>query len=181
MLKNIAIFFTATFVIVLLFGLTLPSNYEITRTIAIKAPTEEVHSYLNDLEQWPKWAPWHNAENVATIKIGDISKGAGATQSWSGAGGTGSLEITAASSQSGVKYLLSFGQDDQDTQGNFTYQSTGDQTTVSWTMAGEMTMPVIGPYAVMIIDMMAGPTLVSGLDKLKVIVEGLPAEKVASE
>ena len=181
MLKNIALFFTGTFVIVIVFGLILPSNYEITRTVTINAPTEEIHNHLNDLSQWPKWAPWHSASEKVDIQLGEISQGAGATQEWTGGEGKGYLEITQSSPTNGLDYLLRFGNDEQDTKGKFSYQSKSDQTDVSWSMAGEMTIPVIGPYAVMIMDTMAGPMLEKGLEKLKGVVENPTTNTVATE
>ncbi len=181
MIKKITLTFAGIFLLVIVLGLTLPSNYEISRSVTIDSPADNVHAYLNNLEQWPKWAPWHNTENEVIIKRGRISKGVGASQTWSGEGGTGSLEITQSSPQSGIEYLLRFGVDEQDTMGNFKYQPNDKQTIVTWTMAGEMSMPVIGPYAVLIMDTMAGPTLSMGLDKLKAVVEGKVETKVAAE
>jgi len=182
MLKNIALFFTATFLVVLIFGFVLPNNYEITRTVTINAPVEKVHSHLNDLEKWPAWAPWHKQGSEVVIELGKISQGVGASQTWIGEG-KGSLEITQSSPTSGIEYLLRFGEDTQDTKGTFAYQAKASQTDVTWTMAGEMTMPVIGPYAVLIMDMIAGPMLEKGMQSLKGVVEGKAPtdQKVAAE
>jgi len=181
MTKKITLILAGIFLSVIVLGLTLPSSYEISRSVTIDSPVDDVHAYLNNIEQWPRWAPWHNTENEVSIRRGKISTGVGASQTWSGEGGTGSLEITQSSLQSGIEYVLHFGKEEQDTVGNFKYQPNGEQTIVTWTMTGEMSMPIIGPYAVLIMDSMAGPTLLTGLDKLKAAVEWKPEKKVTAE
>jgi len=181
MTKKITLILAGIFLLIIVLGFTLPSNYEITRSVTIDSPVDEVHAYLNNIEQWPRWAPWHNTENEVSIRSGKIKKGVGATQTWSGEGGLGSLEITRSSLQSGIEYVLHFGKEEQDTIGYFKYQPNGKQTVVTWTMTGEMTMPIIGPYAVLIMDSMAGPTLLTGLNNLKTAVEWKPEKKVMAE
>ena len=177
MLKKITYSLAGIFVLVIVLGLVMPSNYAVSRSITINSPVKEIHSFINDLEQWPKWAPWQDQEKEVDIDLGDISAGVGATQKWIGHDGKGSLEITHSSPTSGIQYLLRFGNDKEDTKGEFAYQTNGNQTTVSWTMSGEMTMPIIGPYAVLIMDTMAGPMFEKGLEKLKNVVEGKVVEK----
>lgn len=172
MLKKFSITIGAFFLIVLIMGIILPSEYEVKRSIVINAQVENIHPYVEDLNQWPKWTPWQDETSNVEITPGEITKGKGATQQWVGKSGAGELEITRSSPDYGVDYFLDMNAEGLNTNGSITYQPQGNSTQVSWTTTGKFTMPVIGPYIAMAMDGTAGPMLEDALKKLKGLAEG---------
>ena len=51
------------------------------------------------------------------------------------------------------------------------YNSEKSGTHVTWTMSGDMEIPLIGGYFALMMDAMAGKMFDKGLEKLKVTVE----------
>lgn len=170
MLKNISITLGAFFVITLVMGFILPSDYDVKRSVEINASPAQIHDVVSDLTKWDSWTPWQQADSKAKIEIGEISKGVGASQKWVG-DKSGHLKITKASVDYGIDYDLSFTGEGALTKSSITYQPNGPTTQVTWNMKGEMPMPVIGAYVALIMDSMAGPTLEMGLKNLKETVE----------
>ncbi|MCB0360354.1 MAG: hypothetical protein KDD44_11985, partial [Bdellovibrionales bacterium] len=94
--------------VLLVIGLFLPTNFVVLRTTSIAAPTETIYPLVNDLTQWQRWEPWSEMDPSIKISRGDITQGVGATQSWVGNDGSGSLRITHSSPETGIAYDLSF-------------------------------------------------------------------------
>ena len=172
MLKKFSITIGAFFLIVLAMGIFMSNEYEVKRTITINASTQAIHKYVEDLNEWPKWTPWQSADPSVSIEIGEISKGVGATQKWSGKSGVGELKITKSSPDYGIDYMLDMQADGLNTYSSLTYQPQGNTTEIIWSMRGKFDLPVIGTYIAMAMDGTAGPMFEQGLDKLKELAEG---------
>lgn len=84
---------------VLLIGsLFLPSEYEVTRDIAIDGTPEEIFAQVQDLKTWKVWSPW-NPDTYPGMEItySGAEKGVGAKSAWTDPkNGNGSMEITVA-------------------------------------------------------------------------------------
>jgi len=171
MLKKFSITIGAFFLLVLLMGVFISNEYEVKRSISINANPQQIHPFVEDLNEWPKWTPWQSADPSVEIIIGEISKGEGASQKWKGKSGIGELKITKSSPDYGVDYMLDMRADGLNTFSNITYQSEGTATEVTWIMKGQFAMPVIGAYIAMAMDGTAGPMYEQGLKKLKELVE----------
>ncbi len=171
MLKKFSITIGVFFLLIVIMGIILPSEYNVERTIVINAKPEAIHPFVEDLQQWPKWTPWHNADSKVKITPGEIHKGLGASQQWAGNKGTGILEITKSSTDYGIDYFLDMKAESLNTEGKVTYQNQGDTTQVNWSTKGKFTLPIISPYIAMAMDGTAGPMLEQGLGKLKKLVE----------
>jgi hypothetical protein len=159
-----------------LVGFFLPTEYRVRRTIEIDAPPEVVHTYVGDLKKWGEWTPWKEMDPALEVTLGDKTTGVGATQSWSGADGSGSLEFKKSSAQDGVEFAWSLQEGEYQCDGALQYAVANGKTNVEWSMAGDFDIPVVGGYFRWTMDALVGPTFERGLEKLKNRVEGkIPA------
>lgn len=164
-------FFAGLLFIVVLVGLFLDSEFEVSREITINASPAEIHIYVNDLNQWSKWSPWQQIDQSVVTTIGKISSGVGASQSWTDSGGGGQLTFTESSVETGITYDLSFAGDTSKFISSMNYRLEGDQTIVSWSMKGKMEPIIIGNYFAQIMDALVGDNFALGLKNLKRAVE----------
>ncbi|MBD1389577.1 SRPBCC family protein [Neiella sp. HB171785] len=159
-------------VIIMVTGLFLPNNYRIERFTIVDADQTTLHAYVQDLEQWQEWSPWIEADPTIKVTLGNITSGPGAFQSWQGESGDGELLFTQVNEQQGVSYDIWFNQKADKAQGAIAYEPLdAGQIKVIWTMEGEVTTPIFGPYLALFMDGMVGPSFDLGLYKLKSLVE----------
>ena len=155
---------------VVVVGLFLPSQYDIERSVTIDAPPQMVFRYLNDLEQWKHWEPFSESDVSIVTQRGVVTAGVGATQSWSGDSGSGSLTFTMADPAKGIAYDLDFdGYDPASAQ--MLFEGVDGKTVLTWSMQGKVSTPVVGGYFVLLLDAMIGPMYDDGLDNIKRVAE----------
>ena len=160
-------------IIIIVVGLILPNNIDVRRSIEINAPISSIHKFTNDLTEWPKWSPWLDQDSSIVSKLGTVTQGVGASQSWQGTSGSGSLQFTSSSDQTGIEYDMQFEGDSTTYVAGITYQSSGykTKTTVTWYMTGEMQPIIIGNYFAQLMDGFIGDSFSQGLEKLKKVAE----------
>ena len=168
-MKNMFYGSTAILVIVVLIGTILPSTYEVTETISIDAPNQKVHSYINNLQTWNAWGSWYEADPTIEQTMGEQTSGVGASQSWTGKDGDGRLVFTKVEPNQ-IAFDLYFGEFPKCTA-RFDFVPDGDHTQLSWTMNGEMPMPILGGYMVLIFEPAIRADFQKGLVNLKRLVE----------
>lgn len=171
-MKKLGIFLVSPIVIFIVVGLFLPTQYTVTRTQMIEAKPAAIHSFVNDLTKWNAWTPWKDEDPSVVITQGKKKSGVGASQSWDGKDGTGSLTVTKSSKKEGIDYDLTFNNDALKSKAFIHYRDMGGNTQVNWTMSGDMEVPVVGGYLAMTMDSMVGDMFQKGLTKLKEVVEG---------
>ena len=155
-------------------GLLLPTDYSLSRSLIIKAKPESIHFYVGDLSKWDVWAPWKDEDPSLKTTLGKQTTGVGASQTWIGKDGDGSLTLTKSSPTAGIEYDLFFEGGAYQCWAAMHYESVGEMATrVTWSMKGNMTMPIIGGYFAMMMDSMVGHMFDRGLSKLKHTVEQL--------
>ncbi|GJL78382.1 MAG: hypothetical protein NPINA01_13710 [Nitrospinaceae bacterium] len=169
-MKKVGTIFAVLVGIVILLGLLLPSQYTVTRSQIIQAPSASIHPHVNDLNKWKAWAPWKEDDPSLVVTLGNISSGVGAHQSWVGKDGKGSLTFTRSSPDKGIDYQLSF-DDTYRCEASLHYDEKENDTLVTWEMKGDMDIPLFGGYFAVMMDGMAGPMFEKGLSNLKKIVE----------
>jgi effector-binding domain-containing protein len=97
MLKKILIGLAALIVALLLIGFLLPGTMEVSRSISVNAPVENVFDEFNDVKKWQEWQYWNTLEKPGemTLTYGDKTVGTGAWYSWDGKNtGKGKITIT---------------------------------------------------------------------------------------
>ncbi len=162
---------------IVLVGLLLPSAYTVKRSIVIEADPEDIHEFAGDLKRWDRWAPWKEEDPSLVVTFGEKTSGMGASQSWVGSDGTGSLTFTAASERRGVECDLEFNDGAYRGRAAIRYVLSDYTTEVRWILKGDTGVPVVGGYLALMMDSMIGPLFERGLRKLKAVVE----EKAESE
>lgn len=170
-LKRILLIIVFCLIAFLLIGHFIPRGYEISRSVIIDASPADVHEYVGNLEKWDKWSPWLEKDPEIKITRGEITRGVGATQSWSDQNGNGSLVFTASDPEKGVEYDLRFNDGKFECKSQFEYIPKGDQTEVVWNMHGEVKTALIGGYLARKMDSFVGPDFEMGLEKLIKVVE----------
>src|SRR5690242_14766011 len=69
---------------ILIYAATKSSTFHIERTVTIKASPEKVFPLINDLHNWPRWAPQDREDSTMKRTFSDTTSGVGATSKWSG-------------------------------------------------------------------------------------------------
>lgn len=169
----VAIFsvFSVLFIGAVVVGFFLSQDFTVSRSIEIQASPEKVYSLVGDLEQWPVWGPWKDADEALQVTLGERTKGVGASQSWVGTDGDGRLVFTKADPQTGVEFDLLFNEDAFENTSAITYQKGTDGLIVTWEMSGHVSAPVVGGYLAWMLPDMVTPMFDDGLAKLKAAAE----------
>ena len=146
----------------------LDGKFDISRQIAIKAPSEAVHKQVGDLREWPNWLPFtkHDPSVKTTI---EQPTGVGANQHWTGKSGNGKLTFTASDEKKGVEFSMLF-DEKYASQGSLTYAPSGDETRVTWRMTGQNN-DFLGKWMAFAMSHMVGSMFEEGLADLKAKVE----------
>ena len=172
MIKKILLALLILLVLFVVIGVSLPNNYEVSRSIVINGSKAEIHKYVGDLSNWGEWSPWLESDPSLEIKVGDKTKGVGATQSWAGKEGDGRLVFTRDEETRGIAYDLFFMGDENKCFAEMVYNDIDtDKVEVEWNMNGELNLPVVGGYFALMMDGLVGPMFVTGLNNLKKVVE----------
>ena len=175
-MKKVLIVLGIVVVVLLAVGFALPTEYEIEESIVIRATPARIHAWVGDLEQWPAWIPWTEEDPTIVTTYGDKTSGPGASQSWSGKDGDGELTFTACDPSTGIAYDMAFilGDTRAPARSAMTYETNGDETTVVWTMEGDVDdfmPPVVSGYMTPVLKMSIRGAFERGLEKLKTAVE----------
>ncbi len=165
---------------VLGYAATKPDTFRIARSIAIKAPPEQIFPLINDLHKQLTWMPF-DRDPAAKRSFNDTPSGKGAAYSWDGNSdvGAGSIEITEAAAPSMVTMNLDM---TRPMQAHNIVEFTLDPgesagtTSVTWAMHGQQ--PFLGKIVSTFIDCekMVGDDFNKGLAKLKALAEGQAAQ-----
>lgn len=148
-------------------GLVIGDRYRVERSVVIDADPGAIHLILGDLRRWDEWTPWAEEDTTVVSVVGERASGVGASQSWTANSGDGHLVFTATSPVRGVEFDVFFGKDPAAHRSALHYDSAGPATRVTWSMEGEMNMPVVGPWFALLSDRMMGPMFERGLENLR--------------
>lgn len=174
MLKTIAIVVVVLLAAVLVFAATKPDTFRVQRATSINAPAEEIFALINDFHSWGAWSPYEKLDPAMKRTLSGAANGKGAVYEWESKGkaGAGRMEITKVSPPSKVTIKLDFVKPfETHNIVDFTLESQGDSTNVTWAMHGP------NPYIAKLMqvffnmDSMVGKDFETGLANLKVIAE----------
>jgi len=162
---SLAVFIVAFIVI----GLILPTHVSIARTVTIQADKARIHTLCSDLTKWPEWTPWKKADPTVVTTLGPITSGVGASQSWTGKDGAGELTLTKSDANEGIAYDMNFihGESKLPMKSAMIYKANDAATDVTWTLEGDMAMPVLGGYVVLMMGSSIDEMFDVGLASLK--------------
>jgi uncharacterized membrane protein len=166
------------FVTLLIVGLgaLLPRNWQVEESILINAPAASVHTWVGDLQRWPRWAQWNQAALWPENEVSEPSTGAGATLRWYGrarSGGdiaTGETRIARSDPATGV-WFESRTQRGEPSEASVLYSERPGVTLVTWLDRGRLP-PIIGGLFLDLFQKRLHEHMATGLERLKDLVEG---------
>lgn len=176
MLKKILIGLVGLIVALLLIAFALPGKIEVSKSISINAPAENVFGEINDLEKNPNWSYWNNQyKDGMTVTYGDVRTGVGAFSSWDGEeSGKGSMTITESVPNQSIKIELDF-MEGGTADSWYTFEPEGEGTKLTTGFSTELGM---NPFMRWIGFVMIKPEMNKAFDynlgKLKEIAEAKP-------
>lgn len=165
--KRSSIIILVLLALIIIAGLSISNDYSVTRRIEIDAPLSKIEPLIVDLAQWPNWSPWEQVDPSMQVTLGNISKGVGASRSWTGEHNTGSMRFTQLIPGEMLAYTMQFGDDPTVHYSELHYQEHNGRTIVEWSMSGEMNFPVVGSFFAALMDGWIGPLFDDGLQRLK--------------
>ncbi len=151
-----------------------PSEYEISREIAINAPADRIFPYLNSSELAEKWGPWLEVDPEAKMTYSGPDDGVGSKASWDGGKqlGTGSATIVESIPNQKVGIKLEYVKPMNMTQDSqYLLSSQGEQTVVTWKVQGKNNFMGRLMCVFVNMDKMVGGMFEKGLSNLKTLVE----------
>ncbi len=153
------------------------AEFRITRSLAIAAPAACVFANVNDFHNWKAWSPWAKLDPNAKNTFSGPSAGTGASFAWDGNSkvGAGEMTITECRPHKLILIRLAFLRPFRNTnQVEFTFQTEGRETLVTWNMSGQNNF--IGKAFSLFcnVDKMVGGEFEKGLMQLKAISEATP-------
>jgi uncharacterized protein YndB with AHSA1/START domain len=174
MLKIIAIVIVVAIAGVLGFAATKPDTFTVQRATTIKAPPDKIFALINDFRRWNAWSPWDKKDPMMKRTYLNAMSGKGAVYAWDGNKdvGQGSMEIIDSVPPSKIALKLDFVKPfEGHNTVEFTLDSKGDATSVTWVMKGPT--PFIGKIIHVFINMdkMVGGDFEEGLANLKASAE----------
>jgi uncharacterized protein YndB with AHSA1/START domain len=165
------------FVVFLVYVALKPSDFVITRQIAINAPAEKIFPYINNSKLMDEWNPWSKIDTKAKMSFSGPEAGVGARTSWESSGqlGVGSCTIVESVPnqlvRSKLEYVKPF-EMSQDALMKITPTTGG--SVLEWTVSGKNSFMGRLMCTFMNMDKMVGGTFEKGLADLKSRLEKAP-------
>ena len=153
---------------------TRPADFRVTRTATIVAPPAVVFAQVNDLHQWVAWNPWGKLDPACKMTYEGPPAGTGAGYTWAGNNkvGEGRMIITESRPNELIRFDLEFLKPFKAANvTEFTFNSDGNQTSVSWSMSGKKNFMFKAMGLFMDSDKMVGGDFEKGLADLKSVAE----------
>jgi hypothetical protein len=174
MLKIILIALPVILVILLVIVALQPSDYRIARALAIDAPPDAVFPHVNELKQWEAWSPWGKVDPNMKLTYAGPASGVGASYAWAGNKEVGEGRSTIAESRANelVRFDFEFFKPmTAVSTAEFTFQTQGNQTEVTWITSGRKDFMTKTVCLFMSMDKMIGGRMAMGLADLKTVAE----------
>jgi uncharacterized protein YndB with AHSA1/START domain len=172
--KTIAIVIAVLIIAVLVFATTVPTTFQVERSITIQARPATVFMLINDLHIWPRWSPQDLLNPKMKRTYSGQDTGVGAASDWSGPGGAGRghMVITESTPEKSVVIKADWQKPFALQNINqFTLEPDGTGTKVTWSLHGQnvYVMKLMSLFTNM--DRKMGDHLELGLLNLKAIAE----------
>jgi hypothetical protein len=151
-----------------------PSEFRVVRTATMSAPAPAVFAQVNDFHNWEAWSPWAKLDPAMKKTYEGAPAGTGATYTWAGNNqvGEGRTTITESRPSDLIRMKLEFVKPFAATNTvEFTFKPEGDQTAVTWSMAGKNNFMGKAVGLFMNMDKMVGGDFEKGLASLKAVTE----------
>jgi hypothetical protein len=174
MIVQILIGLAILVVVFIIIVATRPGSFRVARSASISAPAAVVFAEVNDLHQWEAWNPWGKLDLACKMTYEGPPAGVGASHVWAGNNkvGEGRMTITESRPNELIRFKLEFLKPFKATNtAEFTFQSEGNQTAVTWSMDGKNNFMTKAIGLFMSFDDMCGGQFEKGLADLKTVAE----------
>ncbi|MBA2710577.1 MAG: SRPBCC family protein [Tatlockia sp.] len=152
-------------------GYLIPSEWMVSRSIAINANSEKIYPLVSNFKEWEKWSPWNSSKDDSIkYTYEGPETGVGSKQSWTSKKmGKGWMQMSEANSQSGVAYdfFIDMGRSKSSLQGKIDFAKDNEKTVVTWTDRGDSGKSFIKRWMSLLIKPMLGKDMNKGLANLK--------------
>jgi hypothetical protein len=163
---------------------TRPEDFKVARSATFNASPAAVFDQVNDLHKWDAWSPWAKMDPNAKSSFEGPTSGKDAKMSWDGNAdvGAGSMTIVDSKPNELVKIKLDFVRPFEGTSDvEMKVEPVGDQTKLTWSMAGKNNFIAKAIGLVMDCEKMCGDQFEQGLSNMKKVVESPPATTDAAK
>ncbi len=145
--------------------------FNLSRSIIIEKPIEEVFKVVSDFKTWPSWSPWLYMEPNCPVEVKNEAGKPGHFQEWAGDKiGAGSMEIKSLEENKAIHYDLHFLKPWKSySKVSFIFSPSGAHTELTWDMQG--TLPVFLFWMKKMMNAWVGNDYVRGLNMLKDFIE----------
>ncbi len=174
MLAKILIAIAAMVAVFAVVVLMQPSEFHISRSIAVAAPPEAVFAHVNEMRKWEAWSPWEKLDPDMKRAYEGPAAGVGASYAWAGDKNVGEGRSTIVESRPNelVRFKLEmFKPMSAVNDVAFTFKPEGGQTLVTWGMTGKSGFVARAVCLFMDMDKMVGGQFEKGLAGLRAVVE----------
>lgn len=173
------VFLSLAAIVVVFIGVVAmqPSEFRIVRSATIAAPPAAVFAQVNDFHAWDAWSPWAKIDPASKVTFEGPSAGSGAIFKWNGNDevGEGIMTLTESHPHDLIKIRLEFVRPFPGTSYvEFTFKPEGphgEQTLITWSMAGHNNFLSKMFCMIMNMDKMVGADFEKGLAQMKAVAE----------
>jgi uncharacterized protein YndB with AHSA1/START domain len=179
MLKIVLAALAVTVVVFVVVVAMQPSEFRVARSTTISAPAPAVFAEVNDFHKWEAWNPWGKIDPAMRQTYEGAPAGTGAIYTWTGNKevGEGRMILTESRPNELIRIKLEFFKPFAATNtAEFTFRPEGNQTVVTWSMAGENNFIAKAIHLFMNMDRMIGGQFEKGLAQMKSVVETVPKQ-----
>ncbi len=148
-------------------------EFRVSRSALISAPPQALYEQVNNLRRWNAWSPWARLDPNAKNDFAGPKEGAGAIMRWAGNSkvGEGAMMITESTPVELVRLRLDFLKPFKATNtAEFAFMPQGQQTLVTWSMAGRKNFISKLMGLIMNCEKMVGKQFDQGLRNLEEVV-----------
>lgn len=174
MIKKILLGLAVVMAVLILLIATRPTDFRYSRSITIAAPPAVLFDQVNDLRKFQEWNPWAKVDPAAKIAYSGPATGVDSAYSWAGNSnvGEGKMTITESRPNELVQARMDFIKPMAATHtAEFTFKPEGNQTVVTWSMAGQNNFAGKAFGLFLDCEQMVGNEFSKGLAALKTLTE----------
>lgn len=174
MLKVIGAIAVIAIAAILILAAAKPDNFVVQRTLDINASPEKIYPFISDFRNWTKWSPYEKLDPNLQRTYSGAAAGKGAVYEWSGDGkaGKGRMEIVKTEEPNSIVIALDFfAPFEAHNIAEFTLESRGGASTVTWAMRGPSPFITKIMQVFFSMDKMVDADFETGLANLKQISE----------
>jgi Polyketide cyclase / dehydrase and lipid transport len=175
MIQTILILVAVIIAAILIYVAIKPNDFQIQRSIMIKATPDKLFPLINDLHNMQTWSAWEKVDPQMQRSYSGEASGIGAKYAWAGNKeiGQGTMEIVESTPNTKVGLHMHFIKPFEGHSSiDFTLAANGDETVVTQAMRGTSTfLPKLMCTLFFNQDKMIGGKFEEGLADLKMMAE----------